>query len=399
LGRVREGSLFMKIPFKYTIKNFTSRKLTTFITIFGVALVVFVFAAVLMMAYGIQKTLIATGLPDNVLVTRKAANGEISSIIEGEAQDVIRTLPHIVTNKNGKQIISKEPVVIINLEKISGGMSNVTVRGVSDVIFDLRPQVKIIEGRMFNFGLRELIVGSAVTSRFQGAKIGDVVKFAGDNWQIVGVFDSDGSGFDSEMWGDSQALLNAFNRGSAVSSLTLKLDDVNNFESFKKNFDFDRRLQQFEAKIEQKYFEEQSELMANFIRILGIFITIIFSFGATIGAMITMYAAVANRTVEVGVLRALGYKRRSILVVFLIESLVIAISGGIVGLFLASFLQFFNISTLNFGSFAELSFGFSLSPSILGYSILFAILMGILGGFLPSVRAARLNIVNALRAA
>jgi ABC-type antimicrobial peptide transport system permease subunit len=389
----------MKIPFKYTIKNFTSRKLTTFITIFGVALVVFVFAAVLMMAYGIQKTLIATGLPDNVLITRKAANGEISSIIEGEAQDVIRTLSHIAVNASGKQIMSKEPVVIINLEKLSGGVSNVTVRGVSDVIFDLRPQVKITEGRMFNFGLRELIVGSAVTSRFQGAKIGDVVKFAGDNWQIVGVFDSDGSGFDSEMWGDSQALLNAFNRGNAVSSLTLKLDNVNNFITFKKNFEFDRRLQQFEAKIEQKYFEEQSELMANFIRILGIFITVIFSFGATIGAMITMYAAVANRTVEVGTLRALGFKRRSILVVFLIESLVIAISGGIVGLFLASFLQFFNISTLNFGSFAELSFGFSLSPTIVISSLLFAVLMGILGGFLPSVRAARLNIVNALRAA
>ena len=376
----------MKIPFKYTIKNFTSRKLTTFITIFGVALVVFVFAAVLMMAYGIQKTLIATGLPDNVLITRKAANGEISSIIEGEAQDVIRTLSHIAVNKNGKQIISKEPVVIINLEKISGGMSNVTVRGVSEVIFDLRPQVKIVEGRMFNFGLRELIVGSAVTNRFRGAKMGDIVKFAGDNWQIVGVFDSDGSGFDSEMWGDSQALLNAFNRGNAVSSLTLKLDNVNNFKEFKKNFEFDRRLQQFEAKIEQKYFEEQSELMANFIRILGIFITVIFSFGATIGAMITMYAAVANRTVEVGTLRALGFKRRSILVVFLIESLVIAISGGIVGLFLASFLQFFNISTLNFGSFAELSFGFSLSPTIVISSLLFAVLMGILGGFLPSVR-------------
>jgi len=389
----------MKIPFKYTIKNFTSRKLTTFITIFGVALVVFVLVAVLMMAYGIQKTLIATGLPDNVLITRKAANGEISSIIEGEAQDVIRTLPHIAVNASGKQIMSKEPVVIINLEKISGGMSNVTVRGVSDVIFDLRPQVKIIEGKMFNFGLRELIVGSAVTSRFQGAKIGDVVKFAGDSWQIVGVFDSDGSGFDSEMWGDSQALLNAFNRGSAVSSLTLKLDDVNNFEAFKKNFDFDRRLQQFDAKIEQKYFEEQSELMANFIRILGIFITVIFSFGATIGAMITMYAAVANRTVEVGTLRALGFKRRSILIVFLIESLVIAITGGIVGLILASFLQFFNISTLNFGSFAELSFGFSLSPTIVISSLLFAVLMGILGGFLPSIRAARLNIVNALRAA
>jgi putative ABC transport system permease protein len=387
----------MKVPFKYTIKNFTSRKLTTFITIFGVALVVFVFTAVLMMAYGIQKTLKATGQPDNVIVTRKAANGEISSLVDGETQDIVRTLPHIAIDKNGKQIISKEPVVIINLEKISGGMSNVTVRGVSDVVFELRPQVKIIEGQMFNFGLRELIVGSGVTGKFKGAAIGDEVKFAGDSWKIVGIFNSDGSGFDSEMWGDSQALLNAFNRGSTVSSMTLKLDDPSNFEDFKKQFEFDRRLQQFEPKIEQDYFEEQSEFMAAFIRIIGLVITIIFSVGAMIGAAITMYAAVANRTVEVGTLRALGFKRRSILFVFLIESLVIAITGGFIGIFLASFLQFFNISTLNFQSFSELAFSFSLSPSIIFSSLLFAIIMGIIGGFFPSIRAARMKIVNALR--
>ncbi len=388
----------MKIPFKYTIKNFTSRKLTTFITIFGVALVVFVFTAVLMMAYGIQKTLIATGQPDNVIITRKAATGEISSIVDGETQDVIRTLPHIAVDKIGNQIISKEPVVVINLEKFSGGMSNVTVRGVSDVVLQLRPQVKIIEGKMFNFGLRELIVGSGVTGRFKGAAIGDEVRFAGDNWKIVGVFDSDGSGFDSEMWGDSKQLLNAFNRGNTISSMTLKLDDASNFNDFKKQFEFDKRLQQFEPKIEQTYFEEQSEFMAAFIRIIGIVITIIFSFGAMIGAAITMYAAVANRTVEVGTLRALGFKRRSILVVFLIESLVIAITGGVIGIFLASFLQFFNISTLNFQSFSELAFSFSLSPSIIMTSLIFAIFMGIVGGFLPSVRASRLKIVNALRA-
>jgi len=388
----------MKIPFKYTLKNFTSRKLTTFITIFGVALVVFVFTAVLMMAYGIQKTLIATGQPDNVIITRKASNGEISSLVDGETQDVVRTLPHIAVDKNGKQIISKEPVVIINLEKLSGGMSNVTVRGVSDVVFELRPQVKIVEGKMFDFGLRELIVGSGVTGKFKGAALGDEVKFAGDSWKIVGVFDSEGSGFDSEMWGDSQQLLNAFNRGNTISSMTLKLDNANNFDDFKKQFDFDRRLQQFEPKIEQKYFEEQSEFMAAFIRIIGIVITIIFSLGAIIGAAITMFAAVANRTVEVGTLRALGFKRRSILFVFLIESLVIAITGGVIGIFLASFLQFINISTLNFQSFSEIAFNFSLSPSIILWSLVFAIFMGIIGGFFPSIRAAKLKIVDALRA-
>jgi len=171
----------------------------------------------------------------------------------------------------------------------------------------------------------------------------------------------------------------------------------NSFEEVKRYFETERRLQQFEPKIEQKFFEEQSELMATFIRILGIFITIIFSFGATIGAMITMYAAVANRTIEIGTMRSLGFSRRSILTAFLTEALFISLIGAAIGLFFASFLQFFSISTLNFSSFAELSFSFALSPSIIISSLIFAVMMGFIGGFLPSVRAARLNIVNALR--
>ena len=388
----------MSIPFKYSLKNFKSRKLTNIITVFGVSLVVFVFTAVLMMAYGIQKTLVATGTEDNVIILRKSANSEISSIIGGNIQNVIRTLPHIKTTKNGKQIISYEPVVIINLDKKGGGISNVTVRGVSPEIQKLRPQVKLIEGRMFNWGSRELIVGHSISKNFIGAKIGDKVKFAGDEWTIVGKFVSDGSGFDSEFWGDSKQLLNAFKRGNTVSTVTLKLDDKANFESFKKAFDSEKRLKQFEPKIEKKFFEEQSELMANFIRILGIFITIIFSLGATIGAMITMYAAVANRTIEIGTLRALGFSRRSILVVFLFESISISLVGGIIGILFASGLQFFTISTLNFASFSEISFSFALSPNIIIDSLIFACVMGVLGGFLPSVRAARMNIINALRA-
>ena len=179
--------------------------------------------------------------------------------------------------------------------------------------------------------------------------------------------------------------------------MTIKLDDPSNFEQFKENFDNDQRLNQFEPKREQEFFAEQSEGMATFIRILGIFITVIFSLGATVGAMITMYTAVANRTVEIGTLRSLGFKRRSILTAFLIESMIIAITGAIIGLFIASFLQLFTISTLNFQSFSELSFSFALSPSIAISAIIFAIIMGFLGGFLPSVRAARQNIVDALR--
>lgn len=388
----------MKIPFKYTFRSFKARKLTAVITVTGIALVVFVFAAALMMAYGVEKTLISTGSTDNVMVIRKSSQGEISSIIGGDTQNLIRTLPHVAKTADGIPLVSAEPVVIINLEIKKGGVSNITVRGVSQPVYQLRPQVKIISGRLFNPSLRELIVGKSINKKFEGTEIGDKIKFAGDQWTIVGIFEANGSGFESEFWGDAQQLLNAFNRGTAVSTLTLKLDNANNFEAFKKAFETDKRLLEFEPKIEQNYFAEQSEFLAGFIRVLGIFITIIFSFGATIGATITMYAAVANRTVEIGTMRSLGFKRRSVLAAFLFESVLISLIGGIIGLFLASFLQFFSISTLNWNSFAELAFSFSLNPKIIIYSLIFAVLMGLLGGFLPSVRAARLNIINALRA-
>jgi len=388
----------MKIPLKYTIRSLKNRKLTSFITLAGIALVVFVFAAVLMMSYGIQKTMKATGSRDNVMIFRKSATAEISSIIGPDVQNIISTLPHIAKTANGTPIISYEPVVVINLPIKGGGLSNITVRGVSHTINELRPDVKIIKGRMFNWGMRELIVGEAITKRFKDAQIGSYIKFAGDNWKIVGVFSTDGSGFDSEIWGDALQLLNAFNRGSTVSTVTLKLDNPDNFDSFKSAFDSDKRLKEFEPKIEQQYFEDQSKIMEIFINALGLFVTIIFSLGAVIGAMITMYAAVANRTVEIGTLRSLGFRRRSILSAFLIESLSISLIGGAIGLILASFLQLFTVSTLNFGSFAELTFSFALSPQIIIGSLSFAAIMGFLGGFLPSVRAARLNIVNALRA-
>ncbi len=388
----------MKVPFKYSIRSVLRRKTTSVITIIGIALVVFVFAAVLMMSYGIQKTLVTTGAPDNVMILRKAANGEITSIIDGETQNVIRTLPYIAKANDGSQIVSDEPVVVITLEYLTGGFSNITVRGVSQQVSTLRPNVNLIKGRMFNPSLRELIVGEKIEKKFKGAQIGSTINFVGDDWLIVGVFESNGNGFESEIWGGSDQLLNAFGR-DAVSTVTLKLDDVNNFNKFKKAFESDRRLQAFEPKIEQKFFEEQSELLAGFISIVGIFVTIVFSFGATIGAMITMYSAVANRTVEIGTMRSLGFRRRNIMAAFLIESLFISFIGGIIGLILASFLQFFSVSTLNWNSFSELSFSFALSPDIAISSLIFAIAMGFIGGFLPSVRAARLNIVNSLRAA
>jgi putative ABC transport system permease protein len=391
----------MKIPLKYSFRNLQSRKLTTALTMLGVALVVFVFAAVLMMAHGVQQTLVATGSEDNVLISRKASNGEITSIIDGETINIILSLDQVARSGDGAPIATKDVATVINLSKKGnvGSLTNVTVRGVSPAAFTLRPMVKLVEGRMFQWGSRELIIGSSVGRRIVGAEVGGRIKFAGDLWTVVGRFEANGNGFESEIWGDGVQITEAQSRSNAYSTLTLRLRSPQEFQAFKNAFKADSRLQQFEPKTERRFFEEQSETLATFIRVLGIVITVIFSLGAAIGAMITMYGAVANRTVEIGTLRALGFQRRSVLAAYLLESLLLATLGGLVGLFFASFLQFFSISTMNFDSFSEIEFSFALSGSIVVSSLLFSLAMGFIGGFLPAVRAARLNILSALRAA
>jgi len=388
----------MQIPIKYVLRSSSSRRLTTVITMFGIALVVFVFTAVLMMANGIQKTLRSTGSDDNVMVARKAAASEIMSIIDREAAGIVTNMPQVARAADGRPLSSKEVVVIINLAKLGAdGISNVTVRGVEEAAFQLRPQVRIVEGRMFKWGAREIIAGAGITKRFAGAQIGQRIKFGGDLWNVVGIFDTQGTGFDSEIWGDLNQVADAFKRQS-VSTVTFRIKNPDDLNDLVNAYEADNRLQYFIPKREKKFFEEQSEMMAKFIRILGLFITVIFSTGATIGAMITMYGAVANRTVEIGTMRALGFYRRSILLAFLAEALVLSFLGGALGLGFASLLQFFTISTLNFGSFSELAFSFALSPSIIATSLGFSLLMGLIGGFLPAVRAARLDIIQALRA-
>ena len=388
----------MALPFSYTLRNLWTRKLTTALTAGGMALVVFVFAAVQMLDTGLRQTLIATGQPDNVHVTRRASGAEISSVVDRMQAAVVETQPEIAIGGNGLRLVSKEVVVLITLPKRDSGVAtNVTTRGVGVAAFELRPQLRIAEGRTFRPGSAEVIVGSSIAQRFEGAAIGSLLRFGGREWRVVGVFEAKGSAYDSEVWTDADQLLQSFRR-NAWSAVVARLTDPAALQAMKTRLENDPRLT-LDVKAEREFFEDQSKALSNFISYLGLTLSVIFSVGAMIGAMITMYAAVANRTGEIGTLRALGFRRTSILATFLLEAVLLGIVGGIAGLMLASLMQFIHISTLNWQSFSELAFSFTLTPRIIVTSMLFAILMGVVGGFLPAVRAARLSIVDALRAA
>lgn len=387
----------MKIPFSYSLRNLRTRRLTTVLTIAGMALVVFVFAAILMLAEGLQKTLVDTGSYDNAVIIRKAAGSEVQSGVERPQASIIETQPEVAIGADGKRLLAKELVVLIVLPKRgSDKPANVVIRGISGSSMLLRPQVRLVEGRMPKPGSSEIIAGQSVAKRFKGGGIGETLRFGMRDWSVVGIFDAGNTGYASEIWGDVDQLMQAFRR-PVYSSILFRLRDSSEFEKFKARIESDPRLT-LEALRETRYYEKQSEMMAKFLRILGITLTLIFSLGAIIGAMITMYAAVANRTDEIGTMRALGFQRRSILVTFVMESLLLGCIGGFIGLFFASFLQLFTISTMNFQTFSELAFSFSLTFGIIYKAMAFALIMGFVGGVLPAVRAARMSIVESLRA-
>lgn len=387
----------MAIPLAYIARNLWTRRLTTMLTAGGLALVVFVFATVLMLDAGLEKTLVSTGEYDNVVVIRKGAETEVQSAIDRNQASIMEMHPSVAIGEDGRPLASKEAVVLISLVKSgSNKPSNVVIRGVSPTGLGLRPQVKLVAGRMFKAGSSEIIVGSSVAKGFSGTQIGEHLRFAQRDWTVVGTFDAGGSGFDSEIWGDVDQLMQSFRRTS-YSSMVVRLAQTNLFDRFKADIDVDPRLAD-EAKREQAFYSDQSKALSTFINILGFTLSMIFSIAAMIGAMITMYASVANRVAEIGTLRALGFKRVNVLAAFLVEAMLLGLVGGTAGLGCAALMQFASFSTTNFQTFADLSFRFILTSAIVVKTLAFSVAMGLIGGFLPAMRAARMNIVDALRA-
>jgi putative ABC transport system permease protein len=380
----------------YNLRSMLVRKGTAAMTAMGIAMVVAVFVMTLAIAQGFRATLVASGSPANAIVLRKSATSEtVSSVLKPEVP-LIESLPQVARDENGHPLASPELVVIISLPRVTDNdPANVPLRAVSPRAFEVRDNITIVEGRRFTPGTREINVGRLATARFKGLTLGSDVKFGSTTWKVVGVFAANDAAFESEVWGDADLMLPAFQR-IGYQSVTVKLTDPSALDSFKAAIDGDPRLDH-RADRETDYYAGQSVVMTTIIRIFGTFVTAILSIGAMFGAMNTMYAAVAYRTREIGTLRALGFSRLRIVTAFLAESVALALIGGAIGCLIALPVHGLSTGTTNMASFSEVAFKFRITTGLLAGGMIFAGIMGALGGFLPAIRAARIPVARALR--
>jgi putative ABC transport system permease protein len=386
------------VPINYNLRNLYVRRATTIATAVGVALVVFVLAASLMLTEGLKRTLDDSGRPDNAIVLRKGSDSEMPSSIEDATVSLVKGAPGVATSTSNQPIVIAESVVVLFYELANGkGKSNVAMRGVPSDVLDFRPEVKIEQGRMMTAGSDELVIGRRLIGRFKDMEIGQTVELRkGRLGKIVGVFSSDGSSYESEIWGDLDFVRGSFGRDGVVQSIRVKLTSTAAFDGFEAFIEQDKRLG-LEAMPELDYYRKQSEGTSIFINAFGGIIAVFFSFGAMIGAAITMYGAVANRRSEIGVLRALGFSKLAILGSFLFESVALAMLGGLVGSAASIALGLVKFSMMNFATFSEIVFHFQPTVEIVVTSLIFGGVMGVIGGFFPALRAARTPPLEAMK--
>jgi putative ABC transport system permease protein len=386
------------VPIQYNVRNLIVRKRTTAAAALGLALVVFVFSCAQMLAHGIHKTFGRTAAPDVAIVLRKGSDAEMSSGIEDKHVNlVLAQAAQIGASK--KPVGVGEVLVVILLDKIGteGGMSNVTVRGVPEDALAFRPTAKIIEGRAPNPGGDEVLVGKGIRGRFKGLDLNQTFELKKNrNVKVVGVFEDEGSSFESEVWVDVHAARQAFGREGIVQSVRVRLDSPSKFDAFKALVEGDRQLGLVVMR-ESEFFEKQSSQTSIILNLLGGMIAFFFGVGAMIGATITMNAQVAGRSREIGTLRALGFSKASILLSFLFESIALAVFGGAFGAVASLAMKSVKITMLNATTWSEIVFGFEPTPGILIGSLVLAAVMGLVGGFLPALRAARVSPIEAMR--
>ena len=389
----------MALPIRYNIRNLGQRWKVTLLAIFGIALVVAAVVVIASMGAGFQAALRATGTDNNAIVTQRGSLSELTSWINiGNAQTIM-TDPRIARDSNGTPLASCEIVIIASKPKKSDNQpANITLRGVTPEAFKVRNGIKLVEGRMFEPGLFEVIVGKKISDRVVGLNIGDTIKVQRKELKVVGLFTADGSSFESEMWGDYNALGPAVGRNGGCESLTVRLTNPSVLSAFDKDLRANPQMQ-VQADSERAYYENQAGGIATALKILAGFVGIVMGIGAVFGAMNTMYAIVSQRTREIGTLRALGFSRFSVLLSFVMESMLLALVGGIIGCLVAFPMNGFTAGTGQTQSFSELAFAFKITPGIVLTGMIFAALMGLIGGLLPAVRASQMPITKALREA
>lgn len=380
------------------VRSIPSRLGTSMVIVIGIAGVVGVLVALLSMGAGFAATLGGTGEPERTIVLRGGSMDELSSVITREQSLIIGDAPGVARDGDGKPVMVAELYLLTDVAKPdSDSPNNVVVRGTQADVARVRPEFRIVEGRMFEAGVREVIVGVGAAKQFETLKLGGTVDVRDGAWNIVGIFETGGDVHESELWVDVGALETA-SRRSAFNSVTLQLESADAFQSFKDTLTTDPRMV-INAQRQSDYYASRSEQLHLLIRILGYTVAVIMGIGAVFGALNVMYAAVATRTVEIATLRALGFGGLPVVVSVMIESLLLALAGGVVGA-LGAYLFFngFTVNTLNFQTFSQVAFAFKVTPQLIQQGIIWALAMGLIGGLFPAVRAARLPIVDALRA-
>jgi len=394
----------MAIPISYNVRNLVLRKGLTLMTALGIALTVTTAIFLMALVAGLNRAFVSSGNPLNVLVLRKGSEAELSGGFDAALFPTLKTLPGIAKDSHGEPMVSGEWVVVIVLPRKDGtGEVNVTVRGMMPDGLEMRqlagpkghPGVKLVAGQWFNTGQREVVVSQSIRDRFAHADIGDTMQFGKGSWKVVGVFDAGGSAYESEVWGDVNQMASDFDRQGGFSSAYLHATDPIAAEALKNRVSDDQRLK-LEGVIETDYYAKQTSSGAP-IRIIGFVVGFIMAIGSIFAAMNTMYAAVAYRGREIATLRVIGFSRPAILTSFVLESLLLALLGAIAGILLMLPFNGMQTGTSNAVTFSEVVFALRITPQVAGYAILFALIMGLVGGLAPAWHAARQNILNALR--
>jgi putative ABC transport system permease protein len=391
----------MAVPLIYSLRSVAVRKSASAMAVGGIALVVLVFVFLLAMGEGLRRAVATSGSPHNLIVIRKGAEAELNSQVLREDGRVVEQLPQVACDAEGRRLFLYEAVTIISRPKKGGGVANLTVRGTSVNARRVHEEVRLAQGRWFEAGATEVVVGAALTRRAEGFGLGETVTVKNTPYRIVGVLESDGSGLESEVWMDHELFLQSFRRQGTYTSLLFRAagDPEEARRQVEEAFAADLRLRTLQVMTEDAYYAKQSEMLSTVITILASVLTAIMSVGAIVGAMNTMYAAVSHRQREIGCLLAMGFTPEAVWLAFIVESVALSLLGACLGALGSLCFHGMRTGTTNFMTFAETAFRFEVTPRILLSACVVAVGMGFVGGFLPAFRAARMKVVDALRRA